>query len=148
MALVRTAGLLSLAASMIHAGVAPRHFSEWWGYGVFFVVASVAQGVYGLVLLALPARPSWAGPTYERWKRRLFFAGIAGNLLVIGLYLLTRTAGVPLVGPASGTVEDVAAIDVVSKGVELALVTCLVLLLRTGAASEDLIGGPAPSRLR
>jgi hypothetical protein len=40
------AAALSLVAGLVHLGVAPEHFEEWWGYGVFFLVASAAQVFY------------------------------------------------------------------------------------------------------
>src|SRR5215217_7330059 len=37
------AAALSLLAGLIHLWVAPEHFEEWWGYGVFFLVAGAVQ---------------------------------------------------------------------------------------------------------
>ena len=131
MRVTRLAATLSLVAAALHAGLVDEHLREWWGYGLFFVAASVAQGAYGLVLFALPAQPaSWAPADWHRWRRRLFAAGLGGNLVVIALYVVTRTVGVPFAGPAAGEVEPVRGVDLVTKGVELALVACLAWLLR------------------
>ena len=67
---------------------APEHFALWWGYGLFFLMAAAAQIASG-VMLALDE------PSIGRLK-----AGLLGNSLIIGLYLVSRTAGIPLVGPA------------------------------------------------
>lgn len=69
-----TAVALSLGAAIIHAWMMPEHFQEWWGYGAFFLITTIAQGVYGFALLRLV----W------RW---LFPIGIAGNLAIIGLLI-------------------------------------------------------------
>jgi hypothetical protein len=37
-----TVAALSLLAGLIHLGVMPEHFEEWWGYSAFFLVAAVA----------------------------------------------------------------------------------------------------------
>ena len=74
------AAALSLTAATIHLWVAPEHFMEWWGYGVFFLVAVAAQGLYGVTLLRWPWRP-------------LLFLGIAGNLGAVALYTTALTAG-------------------------------------------------------
>src|SRR5687767_9272314 len=128
--IVRVAATLSLLAAAVHAAVVEDHLAEWWGYGAFFIAASLAQGLYGLVLFALPARPAWPASDWLAWRRRLYLAGIAGNLAVIALYAVTRTVGIPLLGPEAGTVEAVGALDAASKAFEAGLVACLLVLLR------------------
>ena len=53
------------------------------------------------------------------------------NGLIIALWLMTRTVGIPYFGPEAGVVEAVGVIDTVSKLVEGALIVCLVVLWRT-----------------
>ncbi len=115
----RTAALLSLAAAYVHFAYAPSHFEEWWAYGLFFVMAGVAQALFVPVILYRP-RP---------W---LVFAGIAGNLAVVCLYVISRTAGVPL-GPHARVAERVEAIDLATTGVEIALIGVLIVMLGRGA---------------
>lgn len=110
-----TAVALSFGAAVIHAWVMPEHFREWWGYGTFFLVTAIAQGVYSIALLRLP----------RRW---FFTIGIAGNLAIIGLYVITRTHGIPLFGPHAGEVELVGVIDTLSTFIEIVLVLTLIVL--------------------
>lgn len=113
------AAALSLVAGWIHVFVAPEHFEEWIGYGVFFVVVSVFQTAFAFLLLArTPPR------------RDLLWAGILGNAAVIALWAVTRTLGVPFFGPAAGEVEAVGALDAISKAAELGLVVCLLQMVR------------------
>src|SRR5215213_7456158 len=86
------AAALSLLAGLLHLWVTPEHFEEWWGYGVFFVVAGAAQILYVPIVLLLPTRIFLLG-------------GIADNLAIVGLYLLTRTVGIPVFGAEAGEVE-------------------------------------------
>jgi hypothetical protein len=44
--------------------------------------------------------------------------GMAGSLLLVGIWLLSRTAGLPF-GPEPGVAEDVGIPDLVSVGLEL-----------------------------
>lgn len=121
---------LSIGAAIVHGLVTEEHLAEWWGYGVFFIVAALAQLAYGLAMLHLvlvePAR---------RWSRvellRVYWAGIAGNLALVVLYAYSRTVGVPGLGPDSGDVEPVTAIGIIAKLIEIALVTVLVTCLRS-----------------
>ena len=109
---------LSAIAGFIHILATPSHFEEWVGYGLFFIIAAAAQAIYAVMLL-------FKGP-----ERRLLYAGIIGNGLIIALYLVTRTVGVPVFGPEAGEVEPFGVMDVISKIVELGLIVSLVMLLR------------------
>jgi hypothetical protein len=122
----RTAGLLSLLGGLIHLGASPGHFAEWWGYGLFFLAAAAAQAVYGLLLWTQGIEGYGGWPA---WRRRVYWAGIVGNLLLVGVWLVTRTVGVP-VGPGAGEVEPFGVLDLSSKAVELATAAVLASLLR------------------
>ena len=109
------AAALSVFAALIHVWVMPEHFDEWWGYGAFFLVVAAGQGLYGVVLL--------------RWPRRsLLLLGIVFNLGIVALYLVTRTTGIPFLGPHAGEVEAVGAVDLLATMTELALVMPLRLV--------------------
>ena len=120
--LLYAAATLSLVAALIHAWVMPEHFREWWGYGAFFLVVALAQWFYALALLRWP-------------RRRTFLIGIIGNLAIIGLYIVTRTSGIPLFGPHAGEVEDIGLVDLSSKLAEFALVISLVALMAIGGST-------------
>lgn len=143
---------LSLAAGLVHGAAAADHTAEWWGYGAFFFTAAVAQGLYGLLLLLRPWHYDETGghraagdPIALRDDRLAYRLGVAGNLAIIGLYVVTRTLGIPWFGPDAGEVEPVTPLGLLSKALELALVGCLLVLLRAsaGPASE-----PEPERTR
>jgi len=106
------AAALSAAAALIHLWVAPEHFEEWWGYGAFFAGAAVAQGAYAAALLY------WSG----QW---FLLLGVAGNSAIVLLYLVTRTLGVPFLGPEAGEVEGVGFLDVCAAASEVALMCVL-----------------------
>lgn len=111
--------VLSLLAALIHLWVMQEHLEEWWGYGTFFLDAAIAQGPYSAAVL--------------RWPHRslLLLLGIGGNLLIVALYLVTRTVGVPIFGPDAGEVEEVGVTDLSVTMSELAIVLTLgAVLLR------------------
>lgn len=128
--ILNLAGSLSVTAALIHLMVMPEHFEEWWGYGIFFFVVASAQMLYGVILFW----QSWElGPSLPAlWQdqgRMVYLAGIGGNLIVMVLYGITRTIGVP-VGPSAGEIEALSPTSLTSKGLELALIGCLLVLLR------------------
>ncbi|MBA2442076.1 MAG: hypothetical protein H0V53_06675 [Rubrobacter sp.] len=115
-AAVYAAAALSLVAALAHLWAAPEHFAEWWGYGSFFLAAALAQGIYGVLALRWPRQP-------------LFLLGIGGNLAIVLLYVVTRTAGIPFLGPHAGEVEAAGMLDMAATVAEVALIFLLVTLL-------------------
>ena len=126
------AGLLSLATAAIHGLVIPEHLAEWWGYGVFFIGATVVQGLYGLWLIgALRGPHDSSNAAFSLDDRPLsrfvVLAGILGNAAIVALYIVTRTVGIPFLGPEAGVIEPITLISVISKLFEVALIACLIV---------------------
>jgi len=119
------AACLSLAAGLIHLVAAPEHLQEWWGYGYFFLAAGIGQVLYGQFLFRHVHR-----------GRAFYASGLLGTLAIIGLYVVTRTVGIPFFGPDAGEREAVSALDVGSKIVELALIVVLGWLTVSQASME------------
>ena len=125
-ATLRVVAALSLLAAAIHLWVMPEHLEEWWGYGAFFLVLAVAQGLYALVLLRRPSRP-------------FLLLGVAGNLAVAILWLVTRTTGIPLLGPHAGEVEEVGVLDLACTLAEVGIVAGLGALAMKDLLTEERI---------
>jgi multisubunit Na+/H+ antiporter MnhG subunit len=106
----------SLAAAGIHFAVMPEHFDEYVTFGVFFSVVAWLQAL-------------WAGAVALQPRRWLLVAGLVGNLVVVVVWAVSRTAGLPL-GPESGEAEAASFIDVLSTVLEVVIVAgCAVLLV-------------------
>jgi hypothetical protein len=101
---IAMAGLLA-AAGGLHLAALPGHLRSSTTVGAFFAVTAVAQ-LIGAVLVA--TRPS----------RRVAGAVVAGNLVLLGLWALSRTTGLP-VGGDIGAREPLAALDGLAAAVEL-----------------------------
>ena len=119
-AAVLTAALLSLVAGWIHFVYVSSHWDNWWAYGMFFLVSGLFQA------LTAPALLRWQ----NAWTA---LAGIAGNLGIIGMYVMSRTHGIPM-GPHEGVVEKATAIDLSCTAGEIVLVG--VLLGMVGATNR------------
>lgn len=130
--LVRWAVILTVAASLIHGLNVKEHLAEWWGYGFFFLFAAAAQFVYGLILIVQPWNYDETGGRRDgrRYARRFYGAGIVTNILLIALYLLTRTVGIPFFGPAAGAAEPFTLIGTATKFLEAGLVAVLLAIVR------------------
>jgi hypothetical protein len=114
---------LSVGAAAIHFAVTFEHFAEYMLYGVFFLVLSWAQLIWAAVVMWRPSR---------LW----LWLGIAGNALVLVVYLASRLTGLPF-GPDLHSTESVGALDVVCAALEVALIAgCLALLWRPSLAER------------
>lgn len=124
--LLYAAVAFSLIAALIHLWVMPEHFEEWWGYGTFFLICALAQGLFAFGLL--------------RWPSRLLpLLGVGGNLAIVILWLVTRTAGIPLLGPHAGEVEGVGVLDLACTLAEVGIVLGLGVLAMRGLSPEGRI---------
>jgi hypothetical protein len=114
-ATLTTAALLSLGAAWVHLAYAAPHLRQWWAYGAFFLAAGVGQGLFAPLILHRP-RPALAA------------IGIAGNIAIVAMYVLSRIDGPPL-GPHANVPEPVGAIDLSTAAAEVLLIGLLVTVL-------------------
>jgi hypothetical protein len=114
-----TAALLSLGAAWVHLAYAASHLRVWWAYGAFFLAAGAGQALFAPLVLHRP-RP-WVALT-----------GIAGNLAIVLMYVVSRTTGPPL-GPHARVPEAAGAIDLATTAAEVALLGVLLALLAPAA---------------
>jgi hypothetical protein len=108
---------LSLVAAWVHLAYTTSHWQDWWAYGAFFLGLGIFQAACVPAIVRRP-RSAWVA-----------LAAIAGNLAIIGMYVISRTDGVPM-GPHEGVVEDAGPIDLGVTAAEVAIVVCLLTLLR------------------
>jgi hypothetical protein len=120
-----------------HGLVTQEHFQEWWGYGVFFLASAICLIGFGLALITDAIDPRYMPGDVNRLRRLMYAIGAIGIVAILALYLVTRTTGIPL-GPGSGSVESIGAIDLIAKTTEVLAVTGLVLLLIKTRTRVDL----------
>ena len=113
-----SAALLLLGAAAVHFAVAPAHFQEYAPFGLFFVGAGLLQCAAAAAALLRPSR-------------RMFIAAGAGTLAVVALYVVSRTAGVP-VGPRPWRPEMIGFPDVACTAMEVVSLPLLALLAVRG----------------
>lgn len=124
----RLVGVCVLLSAGVHGLITPEHFQEWWGYGVFFAVATVAMLVLGLALLTDAIDPRYFPGDVIRFRRLVYMSGLVGVVLLVAMYAVSRTVGVPL-GPGAGLVEAVGGLDIVAKVAELGAAVGLAILI-------------------
>jgi hypothetical protein len=121
--------MLSLAAAAIHFAVIGEHFAEYAAFGIFFSVVGWLQALWAVGVMVLPTR-------------RVLLAGLVGNAVVVLVWIVSRTAGLPL-GPDPGIAEPAAFVDVLSTILEVATVAGTAVLLARRAPAHALSGRAA-----
>lgn len=107
------AAACAFTAQLAHLWVLPEEFTSWPVRGMFFFVVAMIQGILA-VLIAF-------GP-----RRSTVWFGIAFNALVVGIWLFSRTIGVPSL--IIFIPEPFAWPDAIATAAELLLITLLVCL--------------------
>jgi hypothetical protein len=123
--------LLSAGAGIIHLAVLGPHLRESWLLGAFFAVVGLAQLAWPLLVMTRPSRGLW-------------LAGVVGNALVVVVWILSRTVGLPL-GAEAGHAEPVGFADALSTAYEALLVAGAVALTRSAARGELRSGWAQPA---
>ncbi len=110
------AALVSLYAGAIHLYAVGDHVGEWWGYPAFFVAVGTAQILLAVMVLLRPGALTSV-------------VGVLTNLAVVAVYVVSRTAGVP-VGPVHSAhrLEPAGTLDLAATAAEVLLVALLVCL--------------------
>jgi hypothetical protein len=99
------AAAAAAGSALVHFAVAPEHFAEWWGFGLFFVLCAEVQLGWALLLGRIQTN-------------RMLAVGIGGSLFLVAVWALSRTTGLPF-GPEPGVPEEIGVPDVVSVVLEL-----------------------------
>lgn len=105
----------AVLAGLIHYAVVPEHRSEWVVYAVFFTLL----GAFQLV---------WAATVWTTRRPRVLIVGALVNAVAIGLWVTTRTVGLPF-GPEAGEAEAVGMIDVLCVLAEAVVVVTAITAL-------------------
>lgn len=106
---------LAWAAAIIHVKAALDHADQSVLESVLFDLTACAQFVWGIAV-------------YRGAGRGVLVAGALGSLAVAAVWVVSRTAGLPI-GPAPGEPEAVGLIDTVASCDELLLAALVALHL-------------------
>jgi hypothetical protein len=111
--------LLSLAAAVIHVAVLGEHFAEYFAFGALFAVVAWLQAAWAIGILVASSR-------------RLLWAAVVGNVVIVAVWVLSRTTGLPI-GPEPWVPEPAAFLDVFATILELVVAAgAAVLLVQRG----------------
>jgi hypothetical protein len=110
----------AIGAGLIHLAYAPEHLREYVPLGVGFLAAGVLQVLWGLFIAV-------------RHSVRAMLLGSVFSLAFIGVYLVSRTVGLPL-GPEAFHPETFGAADLLCCALEVPVAFGALLLARRPGA--------------
>ena len=87
------ASTAAAGSALVHFAVAPEHFAEWWGFGLFFVLCAEVQLGWALLLGRIRGN-------------RMLAVGLVGSLFLVAVWAVSRTTGLPF-GPEPGVPEEI-----------------------------------------
>lgn len=119
-------GAAAVGAGVIHLAFAGEHLEEYLPLGIGFVGAGVVQIFWGLLVST-------------RESRRLLLAGGAFSLLFVGVYLMSRTTGLPL-GPEAFEPEGFGRADLLCCALEVPVAVGALVLARRPTAPRRAAG--------
>jgi hypothetical protein len=122
------AGLSAGAAAVHFAEISP-HFEEYWVFGGFFLAVAWFQAASAVAIVSSTVR-------------RLVVVMALVNLAVVGIWIWSRTAGLPI-GPEPGEPEAIGGADLLATVLEaLFIAWCVAILSRAvgSRAASALIG--------
>jgi hypothetical protein len=125
------AAWLSIGALVAHTIDAPDHLREWWGYSTFFITAGAFQFFYGLGLFLQPWRYDETGAVRvqaEQQGHPYYVAGLAMTVCTIVAFVISRTTGIPWLGPDAAP-APVTLLGLVPSVEALPLTYCLARLV-------------------
>jgi hypothetical protein len=98
-ALYYTAAATTAIAGILHLILVPDIIGRNLNSGVFFIVAGIAQ-IF------------WTVPMLKRWGRIWYYVGIAGTIVLIIMWAMTRVPNNPITGRGGPISEMAIAIEV------------------------------------
>ena len=113
-------GAAAAGAGVIHLAFGPEHLDEYLPLGIGFIAAGVLQ-------------IGWAVGIARHESRLLLRLGALFSLAFIGVYLMSRTVGLPL-GPEAFEPEPFGAADLLCCALEIPVVIGAVALLHNARA--------------
>ena len=103
-------------AGILHLSLVPDIIGRNLNSGVFFLISGIAQ-IF------------WVIPMLKRWGRTWYYIGIAGTIILIIMWVMTRIPGNPITGRGGPISEMAVAIEVFQ--VAYIIITAIIIAKET-----------------
>jgi uncharacterized membrane protein HdeD (DUF308 family) len=122
--------ILSMSAGIIHLLLIQEHMEESFVWGIFFLISGIAQIIYSIFIIKVAEKLS---PLNNKWP--LYYFGIAGNALLVGIFVMVRLFTPPFSSEAA-PINELEPNGIVTIITEIFLIVLLAYLIKSSSRSQ------------
>lgn len=120
--------ILSMSAGTIHLLLIQEHMEESIIWGISFLISGIAQIIFGIVIIV-------SKRLYLINKPVLYYFGIVGNSLLIGIFVLVRLVTPPF-SSESAPINELEPNGIITIITEILLIVLLAYLIKSTSKSQ------------
>jgi hypothetical protein len=120
--------ILSMSAGIIHLLLIQEHMEESVIWGISFLISGIAQIIFGIVIIV-------SKRLYSINKPILYYFGIVGNSLLIGIFVLVRLVTPPF-SSESAPINELEPNGIITIITEILLIVLLAYLIKSTSKSQ------------
>jgi biotin transporter BioY len=122
--------ILSMSAGIIHLLLIQEHMEESFIWGIFFLISGIAQIIYSIIIIIVAEKLS---PLNNKWP--LYYFGIAGNALLVGIFVMARLF-TPSFSSEAAPINELEPNGIVTIITEIFLIVLLAYLIKSSSRSQ------------
>ncbi len=122
--------ILSMSAGIIHLLLVQEHMEESFIWGISFLISGIAQIIYSIFIIIVAEKLS---PLNNKWL--LYYFGIAGNALLVGIFVMARLFTPPFSSEAA-PINELEPNGIVTIITEIFLIVLLAYLIKSSNRSQ------------
>jgi hypothetical protein len=120
--------ILSMSAGIIHLLLIQEHMEESIIWGISFLISGISQIIFGIVIIV-------SKRLYSINKPILYYFGIVGNSLLIGIFVLVRLVTPPF-SSESAPINELEPNGIITIITEILLIVLLAYLIKSTSKSQ------------
>ena len=121
--------ILSMSAGIIHLLLVQEHMEESFIWGISFLISAIAQIIYSIFIIIIAEKLS----PLNKWL--LYYFGIAGNALLVGIFVMARIFTPPFSSEAA-PINELEPNGIVTIIIEIFLIVLLAYLIKSSSRSQ------------
>ena len=121
--------ILSMSAGIIHLLLIQEHMEESFIWGISFLISGIAQIIYSIFIIIVAEKLT----PLNKWL--LYFFGIAGNALLIGIFVMARLFTPPFSSEAA-PINELEPNGILTIITEIFLIVLLAYLIKSSTKSQ------------
>jgi hypothetical protein len=118
--------ILSISAGIIHLLLIQEHMKESFMWGISFLISGIAQIIFGIIIIILGEELSPIN------KLILYYFGIVGNTLLVGIFVFVRVFTPPFSTEAA-PINELEPNGIITIITEIVLIVLLAYLIKSSS---------------